>query len=96
MAQPLLRAGGGVPGHDVVAVGQEVRRPPAADGSRAGAADRADVGDRDGRSVHACLGSRLSISRASSGVATLAPIDSMMVRARSTSWAFVARTPLLR
>ena len=39
---------------------------------------------------------RERISRASSGVATSAPIASMIVLARSTSCAFVARTPLLR
>ena len=38
-------------------------------------------------------GFRLSSSRASSGVATSQPIASMMVRARSTSWALVAFTP---
>ena len=96
VAQSLLGAGGGIPGDHVVPVGEEVRRPAAADDAGARTADGADVGDGDRDGAHAPLGLRLSISRASSGVATLAPIASMMVRAFSTSWALVARTPLLR
>ena len=81
VAQPLLGPGGGIPGDHVVPVGEEVRRPAAADDAGARTADGADIGDSDGWSRHAALGLRLSISRASSGVATLAPIASMM-RAR--------------
>ena len=79
VAQPFLGAGRRVPGHDVVAVGEEVGDPAAADHAGAGAADGADVGDVHGYGGHQALGFRLSISRASSGVATLAPIASMMV-----------------
>ena len=46
VAQPLLGVGRRVPGDDVVAVGQEVRHPAAADHAGAGAAHGADVGRR--------------------------------------------------
>ena len=88
--------GSRVPGNDVVAVREEVRRPTAPDDTGPDAAHRADIGHRNGGSGHADFGFRLRISRPSSGVATEAPIDSTMVRARSTSCALVALTPLLR
>jgi hypothetical protein len=100
VAQPLLGVGGRVPGHHVVPVREEVRRPAASDDSCTDTADGPDVGDSDrgsgGRCAHEVLGARARISRPSSGVATSAPIASMIVRARSTSWALVALTPLLR
>ena len=98
--QAFRGVGRRVPGDDVVAPGEEVRRPASADDTGPDAAHRADVGHRDRGSGmgwgHADLGFRARISRPSSGVATSAPIDSTMVRARSTSCALVALTPLLR
>ena len=98
--QAFRGVGRRVPGNDVVALGEEVRRPTSPDDTGPDAAHRADVGHRNGGSGlgwgHADLGFRARISRPSSGVATSAPIDSTMVRARSTSCALVALTPLLR
>ena len=76
-----LGVGSRIPGHDVVAVGQEERRPPAPD--HAGA----DAGD------HRCSP---KIARAWSGVATVEPRPSTMPTARSTSAALVAFTPRAR
>ena len=90
-AQPRLGVRRRVPGAHGEPAGQEVRHPAAADDPGAHAGDGAHLVGRD--AIGHLLGRSARISRASSGVATSAPIAVMIVTALATSSALVTLLP---
>src|SRR5439155_9435334 len=81
-----------IPGAHPETVSQEVRHPAAADHPSSDAGDRAHLVTSD--TLGHARGRRERISRASSGVATSAPIASIIVTALATSSALLTLLPL--